>query len=184
MTAVRHITDLATPVMAAVAADFATLYPSAPALTTSVSTRDVATHGSPPRVVWVPWRDDFTAAQKRTLGGSSAQHSLMTRVVGVRLVAWAGDIAATEDLVECLVRHLVRIAGSGGTGITIDTGSWVDETGMATAGEGYSLFITYPVDIRAQSATPPARPTVTPQLDTTSGPGTPGDGTLDSTELP
>jgi len=182
-TPIRYITDVATPVMAAVATDFAALYPAAPAVETSVSTRDAAAHGTPPRVIWVPWRDDFAAAQKRSLGGSSAQHSLITRVVGVRLMVWAGDIAATEDLVECLVRHLVRIVGTGSTGITFAAGAWVDETGVSTAGEGYSLFVSYPVDIRAQAATPPARPTVTPVLDT-SGSGTPGDGTLDSTELP
>lgn len=181
-TPIRYIQDLATPVMAAVATDFATLYPDAPAITTSVSTRDVATHGAPPRVIWVPWRDDFDAPQKRSLGGSHAQHSLLTRKVGVRLVIWAGDIAATEDLVECLVRHLARIAGTGGVGITFAAGAWVDETGASTEGEGYSLFISYPVDVRAQAATPPARPTVTPVLDT-SGTGTPGDGAPDSSEL-
>jgi hypothetical protein len=183
MTAVRHIEDLATPVMAAVAEDFATLYPAAPPVTSSVSTRDLSTHGAPPRVTWVPWRDDFDGPQKRTLGGSHAQHALATRRVGVQIVCWAGDITATEDLVECLVRHLLRLAGTGAVGITVSAGSWVEDIGAATAGEGYSLFISYPVDIRAQAATPPARPTVTPVLNT-SGSGTPGDGTLDSTELP
>lgn len=182
-TPIRYITDLATPVMAAVAEDFAALYPAALPITSSVSTRDVATHGAPPRVVWVPWRDDFDAPQKRTLGGSHAQHSLLTRKVGVRLVCWAGDIAATEDLVECLVRHLARLAGTGGVGITFAAGSWVEETGASTEGEGYSLFIAYPVDIRA-SRTAGARVVVTPALDTTTANPSPADATLDSGDLP
>lgn len=184
MTIIRHISELAAAVMPGVVTDFAAAYPSATALAHEVSTRAVSEHGSPPRVVWVPTTDDFQGAQKGPRGGSSAQHSLMTRVCGVSLVCWAATIDATEDLVEMLVRHLARAAGVGAVGITFQRGQWVSEAGHSQLGEGYALSITFPVDIRAQAATPPARPaTVTPVLDT-SGTGTPGDGTLDSTELP
>lgn len=184
MTILRHISELAAAVMPGVVADFAAAYPSAPVLAHDVSTRAVAEHGAPPRVVWVPTNDDFVGPQKNPRGGAHAQHSLMTRVCGVTLVCWAETIDATEDLVECAVRHLARSAGVGAVGVTIQRGQWVSEAGVSQYGEGYALSITFPVDIRAQGATPPARPTVTPQLDTTSGPGMPGDGTIDSTELP
>lgn len=182
MTIIRHISELAAAVMPGVVTDFAAAYPSATALAHEVSTRAVSEHGSPPRVVWVPTTDDFQGAQKGPRGGSSAQHSLMTRVCGVSLVCWAATVDATEDLVEMLVRHLARAAGVGAVGITFQRGQWVSEAGHSQLGEGYALSITFPVDVRAQAATPPARPTVTPTLDT-SGTGTPGDGAPDSSEL-
>lgn len=183
MTIIRHISELATAVMPGVVADFATAYASAPALAHEVSTRALAEHGAPPRVVWVPTSDEFQGAQKNPRGGSTLQHSLMTRACGVTLVCWAETVSAAEDLVEMLVRHLVRAAGVGAVGITIQRGQWVSEAGASQCGEGYALSITYPVDIRAQAATPPTRPTVTPVLNT-AGTGTPGDGAPDSTELP
>lgn len=184
MTIIRHISELAAAVMLGVVDDFAEAYPSAPALAHEVSTRAIAEHGAPPRVVWVPSNDEFRGAQKNPRGGSSAQHSLMTRECGVTLVCWAETIDATEDLVEMLVRHLVLAAGVGAVGITIQRGQWVSEAGASQYGEGYALSVTFPVDIRAQAATPPTRPSpVTPVLNT-AGTGTPGDGAPDSTELP
>lgn len=182
MTALRHISELADAVMPDVAADFAALYPAATALSSTTSTRAAAEHGSPPRAVWIPWRDDYQGPQKRSTGGASLQHSLGTRVAGVRVHLWAGDIAATEDLVECLVRHLLRRGGSGSVGVSVLDGAWVDEAGASQLGEGYVLTISYPVDIRAQAATPPANATVTPQLNT-AGAGTQGDGVIDSQDL-
>lgn len=183
MTIIRHISELAAVAMPGVVDDFAVAYPSADALAHEVSTRAIAEHGAPPRVVWVPSADEFKGAQKNPRGGSSAQHSLMTRECGVTLVCWAETVEATEDLVEMLVRHLVRAAGVGSLGITIQRGQWVSEAGASQLGEGYALSITFPVDVRAQGATPPTRPaTVTPVLDT-SGTGTPGDGAPDSSEL-
>lgn len=182
MTTVRHLADLAAAVMPDVASDFAALYPDAPALASAEGARELPTLTSPPRAVWVPWRDDFQGPQKRTAGGQSLQHSLGTRVAGVRVVLWAGSITATEDLAECFCRALLRRAGPGATGVSIIAGSWVEDVGQTTLGESYALTLTYPVDIRAQRATPPANATVTPLLNT-SGAGAPTDGVLDSTDL-
>lgn len=183
MTIIRHLSELAAAVMPGVVADFASLYPAAPAVSWDVSTRALAEHAAPPRVVWVPTRDDFRGAQKRTTGGASLQHSLGTRVAGARAVCWGETIDATEDLAEALVRHLLRAGGSGAEGVSVESGLWVDATGATTLGEDYALSITFPVDVRAQAAAPPARPTVTPVLDT-AGAGTPGDGSVDSDDLP
>lgn len=177
MTVVRHISELAAAVMPDVVSDFAALYPAAPALAHEVSTRALAEHGAPPRVVWVPARDDFQGPQKRTSGGASLQHSLGTRVAGVTCVCWCESIAATEDLVECLVRALLRRGGGGPAGVSVVAGQWVSETGAATLGEGYALSITFPVDVRAQRATPPANADVSPAFDTQNS--TPGDGNVD-----
>lgn len=184
-TPIRYITDLVTAVMPGVVSDFAVQQPTAPELTHGVGLHAAREHASGPRVVWVPGGkpDEFEAPQKRTAGGSSAQHSRLTRQVALQAVCRADTETAVEDLVECVVRRLALLAGTGAVGITFAAGAWVDESGLATSGEAYSIFVSYPVDIRAQAATPPARPTVTPVLDT-SGSGTPGDGTLDSTELP
>lgn len=179
MTAAQHIDDIADAVMPDVVSDFAALYPSAPALAWDVSTRSLADHGAPPRVVWVPHRDDFQGPQKLPRGGADAQHSLATRVVGVRCVCWGDTIAATEDLVECLVRALLRRAGPSRVGVTIDSGVWVSETGATTLGEGYALAIAFPVDVRAR-ATAGAFATVAPTLDTAHS--TPGDGYVDAGE--
>lgn len=179
MTVVQHINDLAAAVMPGVVSDFAALYPSAPALAWEVSTRALAEHGAPPRVVWVPTRDDFQGPQKLPRGGADAQRSLATRVAGVRCVCWGATIAATEDLVECLVRALLRGAGSGRVGVTIDSGVWVSEVGQTGYGEGYALGITFPVDVRAQ-VTAGEVATVTPTLDIAHS--TPGDGYVDAGE--
>lgn len=177
----QHIDDLADAVMPDVVSDFAALYPSAPALAWEVSTRALAEHGAPPRVVWVPSRDDFQGPQKLSRGGADAQHSLATRIAGIRCVCWGETIAATEDLVECLVRALLRRAGPARIGVTIDSGAWVSEVGQTCLGEGYALSITFPVDIRAQR-TAGTRVSVDPALDTTAT--TPGDDIVDSGDIP
>lgn len=183
MTAAQTIGDVASAVMPSVVTDFAALYPSAPALAWEVSTRALAEHGAPPRVVWVPFRDDFTGPQKLPRGGQDAQRSVATRVAGVRCVCWGESIAAVEALVECLARHLLTKAGPAGVGVTIVDGRWVDETGASTLGEGYALAITFPVDIRA-SRTAGTRVAVDPALDITTANPTPGDTALDSGDLP
>ena len=183
MTAAQTISDVASAVMPSVVSDFAALYPSAPTLAWEVSTRAIAEHGAPPRVVWVPHRDDYQGPQKLPRGGADAQRSVATRVAGVRCVCWGESIAAAEALVECLVRHLLVKAGPAGVGVAIHGGQWVDETGAATLGEAYALAITFPVDIRA-SRTAGTRVSVDPALDTTTANPTPGDTALDSGDLP
>jgi len=183
MTAAQTISDVASAVMPSVVSDFAALYPGAPALAWEVSTRAAAHLGAPPRIVWVPHRDDFTGPQKLPRGGQDAQRSVATRVAGVRCVCWGESIAAVEALVECLVRHLLVKAGPAGVGVTVVDGRWVEETGETTLGEGYALAITFPVDIRA-SRTAGTRVSVDPALDTTTANPTPGDTALDSGDLP
>lgn len=179
-TPIRYISELVAAVMPAIVADFAVQQPTATELTHATGINAARELAAGPRVLWIPGGrpDDFSAAQKNVRGGSHAQHSRLTRLVALQVVCRAGDETAVEDLVECVARQLALIAGTGAVGINFVAGAWVDETGMATSGEAYSLFISYPVDIRAQAATPPARPTVTPQLDTTGG--TSGDGSVDS----
>ncbi len=179
MTAIAFMRELADGVMPSVVEDYATLYPSAPPLAWSVSTRARGEHGAPPRVQWVPGpRDDFQAPQKRSLGGSSRQRSLATRQAGVQCQCWGADADATEALMECLVRHLLLKGGVGDVGITLVGATWVDETGASTYGESCTVFFTFPVDVRASVSPGPATVAVTPVLDQT--PTTSGDGFVDA----
>lgn len=182
MTILQHISELAAQVMPDVVSDFAALYPSAEAVTWSVSTRALAEHDVPPRIIWVPTRDRFDGAQKHPRGGQDRQRSLGTRIAGISCVCWGADADATEDLVECLLRHLLIKGGAGQTGVSVEAGQWVDETGAATLGETYTLSITMPVDIRA-SRTAGVRHVVTPALDSTTPNPTPANDTLDSGDL-
>lgn len=184
-TPIRYISELVAAVMPGIVTDYAVQQPTEPALQHATGINAARELAAGPRVVWVPGGrpDDFRDPQKNARGGASAQHSRLTRVVALQVVCRAANETAVEDLVECVLRRLALVAGTGAIGITFAAGAWVDETGMATSGEAYSLFISYPVDVRAQAEAPPARPTVTPQLQT-SGAATPGDGAIDSNDLP
>jgi len=183
VTIVQHISELAAAVMPDVVSDFAALHPSAAAVSWEVSTRALPQQGVPPRVTWVPTRDDYGPPEKRTRGGQSTERSLGTRVAGITCECWGTDADATEDLLECLLRHLILKAGPAKVGVSIVSGQWVEQTGAATLGESYALSITMPVDIRA-SRTAGARVVVTPSLDTTTANPSPADATLDSGDLP
>lgn len=153
MTVVQRISTLAAAVMPAAVADIAALYPSAPALTWDVSSREAGRYGSAPRAVWVPTRDGFDGPQKITRGGESAQHSIATRVAGVRVELWGADPDQTEDLIECVVRAILRGGGPSRVGVAIVSGQWIEQPGENATGEGYALALTLPIDIRA-SRTP------------------------------
>lgn len=183
MTIVQHISELAAAVMPDVGSDFAALHPSAAAVSWEVSTRALPQQGVPPRVTWVPTRDDYGPPEKRTRGGQSTERSLGTRAAGITCECWGTDADATEDLLECLLRHLILKAGPAKVGVSIVSGQWVEQTGASTLGESYALSITMPVDIRA-SRTAGARVVVTPALDTTTANPSPADATLDSGDLP
>lgn len=165
MTVIRHLQELADAVMPRVAADIAALYPAAAALETAVSTRAVDHHGAPPRAIWIPTRDAFAGPSKSPGGGQDAQHSIATRVAGVRVELWGADATQTELLIEALVRALLRSAGPAGRGVTIVSGQWVEAPGQTALGEGYSLSLTLPLDVRAaRAALPPPTGPVNPSL--------------------
>lgn len=163
MTTIQHISELATAVMPGVLADIAALYPTASVVQWAVSSRESTRYGSPPRVVWVPSRDAFEGPQKTPRGGQDGQHSIATRVAGVRIELWGATPEQTEDLLESVVRALLKGGGPSRVGVTIVSGQWIEAPGENALGEGYALAITLPVDIRA-SHTADTRVAVTGQL--------------------
>lgn len=167
MTTVQHISELATAVMPSVLADIAALYPAASPVQWAVSSRESNRYGSPPRVVWVPSRDGFEGAQKRTFGGQNGQHSIATRVAGVRIELWGETIEQTEDLLESVVRALLKGGGPARVGVTILSGQWIEAPGENALGEGYALSLTLPIDVRA-SCSADTRVAITGQLGTLS----------------
>lgn len=100
-----------------------------PTVTHAVTTRDPG-HGAPPRVVWRPQSDAFSAPRK----GSTPRS-----IRGVRMTfaveVWGETVAQVETLREAIIRGLhAVVAGSwDATG-----GQWA-APGMVDAGELYTL---------------------------------------------
>lgn len=150
-----------------------------PAVVSEVTTRGLPTHGSPPRVLWVPSRDRWEAAQKRPRGGGSTGRSLATCRAGVDLHCWGASIALTTQLVQSVVRALRLLAGPEPF-LTIDGGAWLTPEGATTEGEAYVLQISVAIDVPALPSPPRTATPTAAAIDTTRSSS--GDGNVDAGE--
>lgn len=131
-----------------------------------VSTRALDWQASPPRIVWRPARDRFTAPQKvaRTHNG----RSLITRMMGVQVHVWGAatapgvdpalsDIGATEALAQRLCRAIFKTGGPEPF-LQFVGGEWTESPGQTALGDAYTLLIAVAIDV-PDLTHPTARPT-------------------------
>ena len=135
-------------------AEIATKLP--PGTTNLVGGKHISAGGTPPRVVWVPTEDTFSAARQH----GAEPRSVKTRIAGVLVHIWAkgaqadgsGDLSATEQLVNDLLWATHQVAyGS----YDVKRGSWLGNDGeeLTTLGRVYLLELDFQVPITAPAAT-------------------------------
>lgn len=150
-----------------------------PQVTWEVSTSAIPSHGSSPRVIWVPSRDRWGAGQKLPRGGGSTGKALATVMAGVDLHCWGATRLATWELVHAVARALLRRVGWGPS-LSIDGGQWLLSAGNQTAqGDAYILSIAVAIDVPALPAPRTVTITSTP-IDNTHS--VTGDGFTDAGE--
>lgn len=116
-------------ISALVAAVMPTVVAAVPTVTHAVTTRDPG-HGAPPRVLWRPQSDAFSAARK-----GSTPRSIRTVRMVFAVEVWGGDVAQVETLREAILRGLHAVAA----GSWDATGGQWAAPGMVDAGELYTL---------------------------------------------
>lgn len=181
MTAYSGIDHFATTVMARVNAD------GGPTLALIIEKGADAWQASPPQVVWEPTRDRFGPPQKLPRGSRGS--SVATRMAGGVVKLWAKgevdgdgtvlvtDTAATEALVNRVVRQMVR-SGGPEPFFELSGGAWNDHPADAELGRIYEVTFALAVDIHLDPPTT-TRPTSV-ALDTSRS--TAGDGLVDAGE--
>lgn len=167
MTVPTHLSQVVAAVMGRVTAEDATV-------TWELSQSALPKHGAPPRMIWVPTRDRFTAAQKRP-----GPHSVMTVMAGFSVTLWGTSIDAVETLRERLCRALRAVLGDEPFR-EATAGAWVADIGATTLGAAYVLTSSVAMDVPRAAAAPATATPTSVTLDTTRS--TTGDGFTDAGE--
>lgn len=179
-TPVDGLDQFAALVMARVNAD------GGEAVTSETATAATAFHGSPPRVVWEPTSDRFTAAQKKPRGSRGPRGvSVGTRMAGGVAHIWGDGTAdgtvspttATERLLKRVARAMMLVGG-GPPFFDLGSGAWNTTPGVTDCGRVYDLAFAVAVDLDL------AAPTLTTITDVALDPSrsTAGDGLVDAGE--
>jgi len=108
-------------------------------LTTKIGAQNVAAQDTPPRVVWVPTSDSYTGARLQR----TEPRPVKTRNAGLSVHCWAGDLAATAELVNDVVAALHQTAWGN---YQIKSGTWV-EAALAAKGMAYVIELTIEIPI-------------------------------------
>lgn len=147
-----------------------------------VSTNALAWQASPPRVVFVPSRGSFGAAQKSPRG--STGRSVGTRFAGARVWIWGDDptgavssIRATEILLRRVCSQMV-LTGGPSPFFELTSEEWVERTGQTDLGEVVIVTIALAVDLH----TPPLPSVVVTSVALDPSRSTAGDGLVDAGE--
>lgn len=110
-------------------------------LSYSVGTREKFKNHKPPRVIFEPGDEDFTAPRK-LVAGAIDNEPIATCVTGVTVYIWGRTVAEIEILRQALVVGC-RDAAKGFD--VLVGGQWREAEGMVTLGELYTLRVRFPV---------------------------------------
>ena len=151
-----------------------------------IATGASAFQGSPPRVVWEPTRDRFTAAQKKPRGSRGPLGvSVGTRMAGGVAHVWGDGTAdgsvspttATERLLKRVARAMMLVGG-GPPFFELTGGGWNATPGVTDCGRVYDLAFAVAVDL--DLAAPTTETITTVAIDPSRS--TAGDGLVDACE--
>lgn len=117
-----------------------------------VSARALDWQASPPRIVFVPSRGRFGAAQKVPRGRTG--RSVGTRFAGARVHVWGVEstsptvtsIAATEDLIRRVCAQMV-LTGGPAPFFELVGEEWVENPGQTSLGDAAVVTIALAVDL-------------------------------------
>ena len=108
---------------------------------------------SPPRIVWVPMREDFGPPVGQGGSGYTNPRPLWTRRAGCSLHIWNTDEAAVESLLQYLIQTIH--AQLGPNDYFPKTGAWINADGeVLKFGAVYVLNIEFTVPVVRPSAVP------------------------------
>lgn len=143
-------------------------------LSWSVGTREKFRNHKPPRVIFEPGDDSFTAPRK-LVAAAVDREPVATCVAGATVYLWGRTVAEVEAMREALVVGCRDVA----IGFpAIGSGQWREAEGMVDKGELYTLKVQFPVP---QCRAPVTRAAVhATSFDNTQS--APADGRLDGGE--
>lgn len=111
-----------------------------------IGEKHVFANGAPPRIVWVPGTDSFTAPEKR----SHTQPSILTRAAGVSCHVWGKTLADTEQLLNDL---LLAVKDATRGDFEVQGAEWLTEGEFCSSGAACLLQLVFRMPVVAAVAT-------------------------------
>lgn len=101
----------------------------------TVGPENIPSHGSPPRIVWVPTSSSYEPPDR--VGGIS--QPIHTRLARSQIHVWGKDYEETEALTDAVIRALYK--NHGGADYELTAGDWLEPPSATIKGRLYLLDV-------------------------------------------
>jgi hypothetical protein len=118
-----------------------------PALTSEFGAEHLDEQGSPPRMIWIPTRDEYSGAMQGNSGRSP--RALFTVFEGVTIHFWlTPEYGDAKAFVQDFVRALFALGIFGAQAVKLGTGTWIaNNADLMRLGRVYELDLQFAVPI-------------------------------------